>query len=123
MILSYTGLVRADKLRRKNLGQETYFGYHCRHWDLFVVLKISPTLIYLASKPSSTRSFRCRFEHCDSAMGDFIMTMDDRSDASYDSDEGDNKIAFDFAVRLNNSESHILGLLRNSQELGLRMFL
>lgn len=39
-------------------------------------------------------------------MGDFIMTMDDRSDYSGDSDDEQNKIAFDFAVRLNNSASH-----------------
>lgn len=53
-------------------------------------------------------------------MGDFIMTMDDRSDVSDNSDDGDNKIAFDFAVRLNNSESRGDPHLRNSLAFGLR---
>lgn len=32
-------------------------------------------------------------------MGDFIMTMDERSDISGDSDDGDTGFAFDFTVR------------------------
>lgn len=54
-------------------------------------------------------------------MGDFIMTMDDRSDYSGDSDDGENKIAFDFAVRSNNSASHIERELPNPRCLVLRI--